>query len=376
MSEFGNADLPNKFASYVRRILKAEDPSVAIATKTPQEFKRSTTVGITQSSVTKWNLRRNRSDLNLRFSGSYRDDAGPERSHPIHIYDPWDIDQCPAKPVTYDILAIITSFNESDVIGGLLEYLASQGVRSHVIDNWSTDETFAIVSDLADRLPITVERFPKEGPTDRYNWEGLLERVEEIAETSHADWVIHHDADEIRQSPWLGVSLSDAFWAVEQWGFNCVDHTVLNFRPTNNDWEQGGNLIADFQWCEFGDRPGHFVQLKAWKPQRERVSLASSGGHEALFPNRRVFPYKFMLRHYPIRSQSHGEKKVLRERQLRWNPEERAKSWHTHYDHYDQTSSFVWQEANLLRFDDIGESYLIQRLSGVGLPGNPNPGES
>lgn len=39
------------------------------------------------------------------------------------------------------VLAIIPTYNEADILPGVLRHLHSQGVDTYVIDNWSTDGT-------------------------------------------------------------------------------------------------------------------------------------------------------------------------------------------------------------------------------------------
>ena len=68
------------------------------------------------------------------------------------------------------------------------------------------------------------------------------------------------------------------------------------------------------------------------------------GGHDARFPGRRVFPYKFLLLHYPARSQEQGERKVFRDRQGCRNAEER-----------------------LAPGGEFDRRYLVERLSGIGI---------
>lgn len=80
-----------------------------------------------------------------------------------------------------------------------------------------------------------------------------------------------------------------------------------------------------FRHFDFGAGPDLARLMKAWRNTGQRVALAESGGDEAAFPGRRIFPYRFLLKHYPIRSQAHGERKVLRERQARWNASRRAR---------------------------------------------------
>jgi glycosyltransferase involved in cell wall biosynthesis len=294
---------------------------------------------------------------------------------PLALFDRWDPASVEMRSSSFDVLVVVTTYNEADIVEQLLERLTTSGIRVHVIDNWSTDATPELIDNFVVDGAVTWERFPADGASGQFELERLLQRVEVVAADSGADWVIHHDADEIRESPWPGVSLIDALWAIEQWGYNCIDHTVFNFRPIDNSWSPGGDLARSFEWCEFGDTPADFLQIKGWKPQSQRLAMAHKGGHEVKFPGRRVFPYKFLLRHYPIRSQEHGERKIFRERRPRWSAEERAKGWHVHYDHYNNDTSFLWNKEGLLRWGDIDQRYLLQRLSGVGMPNNPWLGE-
>jgi DNA repair exonuclease SbcCD ATPase subunit len=65
-----------------------------------------------------------------------------------------------------------------------------------------------------------------------------------------------------------------------------------------------------------------------------------------------VFPLRFLLRHYPIRSQAHGERKVFRERKTRFAAE-RAQQWHIQYDRLREGDSFLRDPAALTRYDPV-----------------------
>jgi glycosyltransferase involved in cell wall biosynthesis len=371
--------LLNAFATYLRRMVGSTQASRAVVvTDDAKALSAETIVGVVAARRPTARVSRHirrRAGLVRQFSGSSSLGTDPPRPLPVEIYDRWDRGQVSPRPSSFDVLAIIPTFNEEDIIGELISRLLSQGVRIHVIDNWSTDTTAAIISELSEEGYLSLERFPPEGSTGIFEWERICERVEEVAHSSGASWAILHGADEIRESPWKDVNLSNALWMVEQWGYNCVDHSVVNFRPVDDLWRPGDNLADSFEWCEFGTKPSSFSQLTAWKPQPTRVRIADLGGHQATFDGRSVFPYKFLNRHYPIRSQSHAERKILRERQPRWNPAEREKGWHVQYDHYGVNSSFIWDPDSLFRWDEMDHLFFLQRLSGVGLLDNPWPGE-
>jgi hypothetical protein len=280
-------------------------------------------------------------------------------------------DGCVAPaPTDFAVVAFVTAFNEADVIASAIDRLAAEGVGAYLIDNWSTDGTWEIAQRRFGRGLIGAERFPAAGPLPTFEWRRLLGRVEELAVTTRADWVVHIDADERRASAWPGVPLRDALWRVDRRGFNAVDHTVLTFPPVDDGFGPGSDPEHHFRLFEFGRNVGHFVQIKAWKRTRERVDLASTGGHEAAFEGRRVFPYNFLSKHYPVRSQAHGERKIFLERRSRWSAGERAAGWHVQYDHIQAGHSFLRDPASLDLYeeDDFARRYLVERLSRVGVP--------
>jgi hypothetical protein len=271
-------------------------------------------------------------------------------------------------PDSFRVVAGLCVHNEADVLESTIRHLVEQGVEAYVLDNWSTDATAEIVQRHVGRGVIGTERFPADGPDRQFDWHGALSRFEELPLELGCDWFLHVDADERRLSPWPGTTLRDALHHVDRSGFNCIDHTVLVFQPVEAFPEAGDpeQLMRHF---EFGRRPGHFQQHKGWKNLGVRVDHASSGGHDARFEGRRVYPYKFLLKHYPIRSQEHGLRKVFAERLPRWDGEKRARGWHVHYGDLTADHSFVRDSAGLLEFDDddFPERYVVERLTGIGL---------
>jgi glycosyltransferase involved in cell wall biosynthesis len=275
----------------------------------------------------------------------------------------------PAPP-PFRVVAIVPVFNEADVIEHTLRYLIRQGIGVYVIDNWSTDATVEIACRFQCQGLLGLERFPYTHPPEVYDLRAILRRVEEVATQLEADWFILHDADERRRPPWSDVSLRDALYHVDRRGFTCIDHVTLNFHPIDNDYAASQDVEEYFSYFQFSDHAGHFHQRRAWKNLAQRVELAPTAGHDVGFHGRRVYPFKFLLKHYPIRSQAHGERKVLRERRARWNPAERSLGWH---QQYDQIERFVRTAAELEYFDErtFYERRLIERLSGVGIFDRP-----
>lgn len=234
---------------------------------------------------------------------------------------------------SFRVIAIISAFNEEDVIFPVIGRLIENGVDVYLIDNRSTDATVSEASRWLGRGLLQIESFPPDGSGNAavFDWEGILRRKEELAQSLKADWFIHHDADEIREGPWPGLTLKEAIRRVDTLGYNCIDFRVFNFAPIDDGFKKGDDPYAYFaSWEE----AAHFdvLQLKAWKAGSMRVSLHREGGHDVRFEGRNVFPVKFILRHYPIRGQSHGRKKVFEERKKRFLTSEHDKGWHIQYD--------------------------------------------
>jgi glycosyltransferase involved in cell wall biosynthesis len=366
-------------AAYLRRQLGEDGPEVLEVPLGSSLRKASVDAGVAVVAGRRSRLAEAvfaaRSGMRPQWRGTARWEPG-QPGVDFSVWDRWSVGKVGAPPPEFDVLAIVTTYNESDIIEQLLTRLTEGGVRVHVIDNWSTDETVDLVKPFCERGGVTLERFPADGPSQYFELAALLGRMNEVAHGSGADWVVHHDADEIHDSAWPGVSMRQGLWAVGQWGFNCLDHAGLQFRPIDESWQAKDDLDTSFEWFEFGDLPADFNLLKKWRPQTQRVVNSDTGGHFAEFEGRRIFPYKFPIRHYPLRSTAHARRKLFTERRPRWSPEERAKGWHVHYDTFDEGSSFIWDPAKLYRWSTVYQELLLQMVSLVGVWGNPRPDEA
>ena len=268
-------------------------------------------------------------------------------------------------PESFRVIAVISAFNEEDIIIPAIEQLHKNGVDVYLIDNWSTDDTYQKAQSLLGKGLLGSEKFPQNGPSPTYDWKDLLKRKEYLCTELKADWFIHHDADELHESPWEGVRLRDAIYRVDQQGYNAIDYTLLKYYPVDNNYRSESSFADYFKYFEFAKQT---VRSRAWKATNGRVVINESGGHNAVFLGRKAYPYKFLLRHYPIRSQSHGEKKVFIDRIRRMNPEERKQGWHVHYDLMASGSSMLKNPEALIEFDsDFYSDYLVERLSGIGI---------
>ena len=253
----------------------------------------------------------------------------------------------------FRVIALISAFNEGDIIGRVIQHLVENEVDAYLLDNHSTDDTVAQAERWLGSGLVGIERFPEHSNDafSSFDWTAILHRKEELGSRLAADWFIHHDADEIRDSPWPGTNLKQALEWVDAKGYNCVNFTVFNFPPIDDGFAQGDDPRTYFTRYEAAAAFDK-LQLKAWKAAAGAVTLTASGGHEATIPNRRVFPIPFILRHYPIRGQTHGVRKVVRERTARFRADEKAKGWHLQYNgSADESHSFLRDPSELAVFD-------------------------
>jgi glycosyltransferase involved in cell wall biosynthesis len=273
-----------------------------------------------------------------------------------------------AAPERFRVVAFMPAFNEVDIIRQQVQRLLAQGIEVHVIDNWSTDGTVEAIEDLVGN-GVTVERFPCNRSDHRYDWTSLLGRIEEAAAAVSSDWCVLHDVDEVRQSPWRDLSLRDSLWRVQQAGANAVDFTRLDFRPVDDSFTPESDLPATLRYCEFTNESLAPPQVKAWAAHGQRPQLAPTGGHDVGFGGRRVFPLNFLLRHYPVRTQAHGERKVFKDRQPRYTAEDIRAGWHYHYARIEAGHRFVRSSDTLHAWDavDFPRDHLLECCARVGI---------
>ncbi|MGE5314730.1 MAG: FkbM family methyltransferase [Acidobacteriota bacterium] len=269
-------------------------------------------------------------------------------------------DRTGARTGSVTVTAIVSAYNEGDVIAHVIGDLISNGVQVYLLDNNSTDNTVEEASRWLGNGLIHIEKFPDDcGYPARnkkeYVWRDILRRKEELAQELPADWFIHADADEFRESPFPGTTLAEGIARIDQEGYTAINFELLNFRPVDNRFVPGTDVreaLTHYETGEWFDNG----QIKAWKNTGHRIDLASSGGHAVGFIGRKIAPVPFILRHYPIRSQAHGEQKVYRERLARFASEERAAGWHVQYDDVAKAhGSFLYDETKLVRYD--GEAF-------------------
>lgn len=275
------------------------------------------------------------------------------------------------------VLAIVHAYNEEDIIERTISYLVSQGIDIHIVDNWSTDKTYSLAEKWQKKLEkekserkIFLSHFPEIKPDESiYDWTNQLKLTEIIAQESDYDWIIHYDADEIRSAPWKNVTLKEAIGRVDKLGYNAINNTVIDFRLTKEDLIKK-DIFSKKTYFSFGNRPGHFLQIKTWK-NIGTVDLSSSGGHMVKFDSQRVYPLKVLNRHYPLRSKEQALKKIFKDRIPRSEKEKKEKGWHIQYDNVVSEKDVIYDKEGLIKLTEkTYEYYLLELITGVGIKRN------
>jgi glycosyltransferase involved in cell wall biosynthesis len=193
------------------------------------------------------------------------------------------------------ITAFMHAYNKEDIVYYSLKHLIENGIEVYFINHGSTDNTVKEVSKWLRKGVIHIENLPQDAGYPQINRRKfvltpLLRRIEVLSARLESDWYLLNDADEFRESPWPYLNLQEAFTVVDQMGSNAVNFEVFNFQPAHHSFA-----------------PGSEVREDAWKNPKCPVDLTCSNGQNVIFPGKKVFPIKFILRHYPSKTQSSGK---------------------------------------------------------------------
>jgi glycosyltransferase involved in cell wall biosynthesis len=222
------------------------------------------------------------------------------------------------------VIALLATYNERRFIEPCLKHLREQGIAAYLIDNCSTDDTVELAERWLGRGLIGIESFPR-GEGDVYSWRSLLARKEELAQELEGDWFMHLDPDEIRLPPSGEGTLAQALETADGAGFNVVNFAEFTFVPTREAPDHDHESFLDTLDTYYPFAPAFPHKLTAWKATAGRVELAWSGGHRVRFPELKMYPISFPMRHYLFLSVPHAIEKFV---QRRYDQDEVRSGWH------------------------------------------------
>ncbi len=193
------------------------------------------------------------------------------------------------------IVALLAIRNEELYLERCIEHLISQGIEICIIDNDSTDHSLQIARSHLGAGVCCIERLPYQGFFDE---RAKMSLKAKLAQEIKADWFIHHDADEIRESPQPYQTLLQGIMEVDRQGYNAVNFDEFVFLPTDkSEAYEGKDYVSHMKHYYFLE-PRKLNRINAWKKTTLDERFVDSGGHHIVFDNINVYPEAFVLRHY------------------------------------------------------------------------------
>ncbi len=248
------------------------------------------------------------------------------------------------------LVALLTVRNERLYLARCLEHLIANDVDVCVIDNGSSDSTRQIAEGFLERGVIRLETIPYNGTFELLP---ILRNEERLAREIDADWFMHHDADEIRESPFVGSTLRQAVEKVDAEGYNTINFDEFVFLPTSeHERFEGRDYVKEMtRYYYFHPRGQH--RLNAWKRTGATVDLCGSAGHRVQFAGQRTHPTDFIMRHYIALSWDHLAQKY---QSRQYSPEEIGRlSWHRARARFDADAVRWIDWSRLKRVTRAGE---------------------
>lgn len=252
------------------------------------------------------------------------------------------------------VIAGMRVYNEADILDQALNHLHEQGISFVIVDGGSQDGSVQIAKRYMNRGLLEHRIIVRD-----FSWPNLdLACLNEMASRYDPDWILRNDADEFLEAPdklARGVKLSDAIAEVDRRGFNVIQFDNFEFHLTEKDYESAKPDIREkllfYSWSDDW-------RYKAWKYYPE-VSDSETAGHYPIFPSSikaKVYPQKFVMRHYRFRSTEQGLRRVFKERLPRYAPELRARGWNYHHDHFKEDPQFfILDSSKLSKYDGDGK---------------------
>jgi len=215
------------------------------------------------------------------------------------------------------ITAILCVRNEAKYLRTTLDHLVKNGIQIALIDNDSNDESKSIFEFYEDSI-VSMTTLPYKG---YFSLSEQLEEKSKVIDLTESDWFIHIDADEIMESPKDNESLRSGIERANREGFTAINFDEFVFIPEKDKSYEYKNFYTLMRWYYFFEpRPKRL--LRAWKA-RQGLRQAAGGHH--LNGNFKLFPKNFILRHYPVLSQSHAN---LKYPQRKFSPTDLKNGWH------------------------------------------------
>jgi glycosyltransferase involved in cell wall biosynthesis len=203
-----------------------------------------------------------------------------------------------------NVVAMVSIFNEEDIIVEVLENLLDQDLVVVALDHGSDDRSYELCRELAGRRPLDLRRWE---PKD-LDLEALTLRLYQMAQEHDPDWLLFSDGDELHQARPRSRTIREVIRDADATGANILQYDRFDFFVSDADEPSDPSPVrrlkhyswqGDFNYRAFRNLPG--------------LRASPSFAHLPLFPEGtpyRVAPERLVLRHYPYRSRRHASRKI------------------------------------------------------------------
>jgi len=202
------------------------------------------------------------------------------------------------------ILGMLSTYNDEDIISEVIENYLSQGIELVILDNGSKDKTFDICKKFLNKGILHLRQYT----TDTFQGFLILRMLYDMALRYSPEWVIKVDSDDFFESGIKNVTLKEAIEKIDSENYNLIQFDHFDFFMTDNDNEHENSIKKRLPYYSW---EGDFV-YRAWK-YFPGIRIGSEGGHYPIFPEGhqyRIYPKKFVARHYSFRNKIQAEKKM------------------------------------------------------------------
>jgi len=204
------------------------------------------------------------------------------------------------------VIGMMSVFNDEDIIEEVIENHLSEGLELVVLDNGSSDNTFHICEKFVGKGILQLKQF--ETPTFMGQHDLLHRMLYHMALIEKPDWLLRSDSDEFFESGISNLNLKKAIAKVDSEGCNLIQFDRFDFFMTDDDNESAKSIKEKMTYYScHGD-----YLYRAWK-YFPGISMGYAGGHYPIYPEGftyKIYPKKFVMRHYKFRSKEQAEKKM------------------------------------------------------------------
>jgi glycosyltransferase involved in cell wall biosynthesis len=234
-------------------------------------------------------------------------------------------------------LGVLLCYNDGDLLEESITYLLSQDHDVVAWDHGSTDETPRILERFRRDLR-EIRRVPRE--FDFYELYPAMSRHLIENYVRDYDWISWPDQDEFLEGPVRDRSYYQYLVEAHESGIDWIEFRNFNYWWTDED--DPSVAAATRRVRHYSLRPDCPPRIRAW---RARVTNIREFNHNPL--DGTPSPRLFNLRHYPMRSPSQMEARVLRDRAGL-----RRGEMNFHYENMAQRLESLRIPAAALHFDD------------------------